>query len=100
PQGTLFGRNVTGGAVLLVPQKPTDKLEGYVEGSLGNYDMWRTQAVINLPLADTFRVRVGVDRMKRDGYLENAGNFGDGKFGNRGMGDTDYWAARLSVIGD
>jgi iron complex outermembrane receptor protein len=41
PQGTLFGRNTTGGAILLVPTKPTDKLEGYLEGSLGNYNMHR-----------------------------------------------------------
>src|ERR1700741_3647076 len=71
PQGTLFGRNTTGGAVLFVPQKPTDKLEGYIEGSIGNYDMLRAQGVINLPLADTFKVRLGFDRMTRDGYLHN-----------------------------
>ncbi len=100
PQGTLFGRNVTGGAVLLVPQKPTDKLEGYVEGSAGNYDMWRVQGVINIPLSDTFRIRAGVDHQDRHGYLKNVGNFGDGKYGNRGLGDVDYWAARLSMVGD
>ncbi|MBV1686885.1 TonB-dependent receptor plug domain-containing protein [Novosphingobium sp. G106] len=49
PQGTLFGRNTTGGAILLVPQKPTDKLEGYVEGTAGNHDQWRVQGVINIP---------------------------------------------------
>ncbi|TCM16614.1 TonB-dependent receptor-like protein, partial [Novosphingobium sp. PhB165] len=49
PQGTLQGRNTTGGAVLLVPQKPTDNLEGFVEGSIGNYDLRRVQAVINIP---------------------------------------------------
>ncbi|MEJ5976310.1 TonB-dependent receptor [Novosphingobium sp. PS1R-30] len=100
PQGTLFGRNVTGGAVLLVPQKPTDNLEGYIEGSAGNYDMWRTQGVINIPLSDTFRVRAGVDHMDRKGYLRNAGNLGDGDFEGRGLGDVNYWAARLSMIGD
>ena len=36
PQGTLFGRNTTGGAVLLVPQKPTDEFEGYLEANGGN----------------------------------------------------------------
>ena len=35
PQGTLFGRNTTGGAVLLVPVKPKDEFEGYVEGTVG-----------------------------------------------------------------
>src|SRR5262249_16693242 len=37
PQGTLFGRNTTGGAILLVPQKPTHTFEGYLEGSGGDY---------------------------------------------------------------
>ena len=50
PQGTLFGRNTTGGAVLLVPQKPTDEFGGYVEGSVGNHDMQRIQGVLNVPL--------------------------------------------------
>jgi iron complex outermembrane receptor protein len=95
PQGTLFGRNTTGGAVLLVPQKPTDKLEGFVEGSVGNYNMWRGQGVINLPLSDTFRVRFGVDRMKRSGYLQNTSGVGPKDFN-----DVNYTAFRLSVVGD
>ena len=41
PQGTLFGRNTTGGAVLVVPRKPTDRLEGHIEGSAGSYGMLR-----------------------------------------------------------
>jgi iron complex outermembrane recepter protein len=95
PQGTLFGRNTTGGAVLLVPKKPTDQLEGYVEGSLGNYDMWRTQGVLNVPLADTFKVRLGIDRMKRDGYLKNHSGVGPDALGN-----VDYIAARLSIVAE
>jgi iron complex outermembrane receptor protein len=99
PQGTLQGRNSTGGAVLLVPVKPTDRLEGYVEGQIGDYDLRRVQAVLNVPLAETFRVRLGVDRNKRDGYLKNAGNIGFGPFGNAG-GSVDYVAGRLSIVGD
>jgi len=95
PQGTLFGRNTTGGAILLVPQRPTDNLEGYVEGSIGNYDMRRVQAVLNVPLADTFKVRLGVDRQKRDGYLHNRSGIGPKDFA-----DTDYVAARLSVLAE
>jgi iron complex outermembrane receptor protein len=98
PQGTLFGRNSTGGAVLLVPKKPTDKFEGYVEGSGGDYSMWRLQAVVNVPLSDTFKVRLGLDHMDRKGFLKNVGRFGDGQFGNRGMGDVNYWAGRLGIL--
>ncbi|MBW8784361.1 MAG: TonB-dependent receptor [Novosphingobium sp.] len=100
PQGTLFGRNVTGGAVLLVPKKPTDKLEGYVEGSAGNYNMWRLQGVVNIPVSDSFKLRAGFDHMDRHGYLKNIGNFGDGHFGNRGLGDVNYWAGRVSAVLD
>jgi iron complex outermembrane receptor protein len=95
PQGTLFGRNTTGGAVLLTPRKPTDRLEGYVEGSIGNYDMRRIQAVINVPLADTFRVRFGVDRMVRDGYLHNISGIGPSDFA-----DVNYWAFRASILAE
>ncbi|MCW1431623.1 TonB-dependent receptor [Novosphingobium sp. JCM 18896] len=95
PQGTLFGRNTTGGAVLFVPQKPTHDLEGYVEGSIGNYDMKRVQAVLNLPLADTLRVRLAVDRQKRDGYLKN-----DSGIGPKNLADVDYLAVRGSLVAD
>jgi iron complex outermembrane receptor protein len=95
PQGTLQGRNTTGGAILLVPQKPTDKFEGYVEGSYGNFDMKRVQAVVNVPINDTFRIRAGIDRMKRDGYLDNQSGIGPDRLAN-----TDYIAARVSVVAD
>jgi iron complex outermembrane receptor protein len=95
PQGTLFGRNTTGGAILLVPQKPTDKLEGYVEGSIGNYDMRRVQAVLNVPLSDTFKVRAGLDRYVRDGYIHNLSGIGPKDFN-----DANYWSARLSILAD
>ena len=95
PQGTLFGRNTTGGAVLLVPNRPTDRLEGWVEGQVGNYDMRRGQAVLNVPLAETFKVRLGVDRMKRDGYLRNHSGIGPDR-----LADTDFIAARLGIVAD
>lgn len=95
PQGTLFGRNSTGGAILLVPQKPTDRFEGYVQGSIGDYDMRRVEAVLNAPLADTFKVRLAIDRNERDGYLHNRTDIGPKDFGN-----VNYFAARLSVVAD
>ena len=95
PQGTLFGRNTTGGAVLLVPTKPTDLLEGYVEGTYGNFDQKRVQAAINVPLAETFKVRIAVDRNKRDGYMKNHSGVGP-----KDYNDVDYTYARLSVVAD
>ncbi|MDG2003300.1 MAG: TonB-dependent receptor, partial [Novosphingobium sp.] len=95
PQGTLFGRNTTGGAILLVPKKPTDRLEGYVEGSYGRYSQRRFQAVLNAPLSDTFKIRAGVDWNKRDGYLKNNSGIGP-----KAYRDVNYVAARLSVLAD
>lgn len=100
PQGTLFGRNTTGGNVMLVPNRPTGKLEGYVEGGLGNYNMQRIQAVLNVPVMDSLRVRFGMDHQKRDGYLNNIGTLGDGIHPGKGMGDVDYWAGRFSMVAD
>lgn len=95
PQGTLFGRNTTGGAVLLVPRRPTDRFEGYVEGSLGNYDLRRVQAVVNTPLGESARLRIGFDRQVRDGYLKNISDVGPKDFA-----DLNYWAFRASLLVD
>ena len=95
PQGTLFGRNTTGGALLVVPQKPTAKQEGYGEVSFGNFGMKRIQAVENLPVSDTVRLRVGVDHQSRDGFLNNYTGIGDAR-----LGDVDYTAVRASLVVD
>jgi iron complex outermembrane recepter protein len=95
PQGTLFGRNTTGGAVLLVPRKPNDNLEGFVEGTIGNYDQRRVQAALNVPLAETFKVRFAVDRNKRDGYMKNHSGVGPDAFN-----DVDYFYGRVGVVAD
>src|SRR5581483_8948634 len=95
PQGTLFGRNTTGGAVLLVPQKPTSELGGYVEGSFGDFSMKRGLAVVNLPVNDNLRVRLGVDHQSRDGFMINTSGVGP-----RDFSDLDYTAVRASVVVD
>lgn len=95
PQGTLFGRNTTGGAVVLTPKKPTDEFEGYIEGSVGNYDMHRVQGVVNIPITDNLRSRFGVDYQERDGYLKNISDIGPSRFA-----DVDYVSLRASVVWD
>lgn len=95
PQGTLFGRNTTGGAVVVTPKKPTDEFEGYIEGSLGNYDMRRIQGVVNIPIADSLRARFGVDQQERDGYLRNISGIGPDRFA-----DMDYLSLRGSLVWD
>ena len=95
PQGTLFGRNTTGGAILVVPQKPTSKQEGYAEVSFGNFGMKRIQAVENLPISDRVRLRLGVDHQSRDGFLNNDSGVAPAR-----LGDVDYTAVRASLVVD
>jgi iron complex outermembrane receptor protein len=95
PQGTLFGRNTDGGAVLLVPQKPTEDFEGYVEGSVGSHDMREVQGVLNLPLSENVRLRLSVNDETRNGYENNVSGIGPSEFDN-----IDYTAARLSLVVD
>ena len=95
PQGTLFGRNTTGGAILLVPQKPTADRDGYAELSYGNYDMIREQAVFNTPLGDALRFRIGVDHQTRDGFVDNTTGIGPSKFNN-----VAYTSVRASLVAD
>ena len=96
PQGTLFGRNTDGGAVLLVPQKPTSDFEGYVMGGFGNYNMRQVQGVLNLPLAENVRARLAVNDETRKGFENNVSpGVGPSDFEN-----IDYTAVRLSLVAD
>jgi iron complex outermembrane recepter protein len=74
PQGTLFGRNSTGGAVLINPAKPTNTFEGYVKAGFVDVDKGTGetgQAVVNVPLSDTLALRAGIDVVNQDGYVKN-----------------------------
>nr|WP_086490714.1 TonB-dependent receptor [Novosphingobium panipatense] len=72
PQGTLFGRNATGGAVLYNSAKPSDKLEAALTGRVGNYDMWEGEGMLNVPLlADKILLRGAFDVIRKDGYIRN-----------------------------
>ncbi len=95
PQGTLFGRNTDGGAVLLVPKKPTSEFEGYVQGSYGNYSMNAVEGVLNVPLGDRVRLRLGANHEERNGYVNNISGIGPKDFSN-----TGYTAARLGLVVD
>jgi len=51
PQGTLFGRNFTGGAVLFTSVKPDENFGGYFSGRVGNYKSYQLEGALNVPLA-------------------------------------------------
>jgi iron complex outermembrane recepter protein len=74
PQGTLFGRNTTGGAILYYPTTPTYDLEGYAQASYGSFDARIAEAAINIPLADQkAALRISGQYQKRNGWTKNIG---------------------------
>ena len=71
PQGTLYGRNATGGVVNMLTAKPKDVFEANIRGEYGNYNTFKARGMINMPLGDTLALRVAGTYLKRDGFGEN-----------------------------
>jgi iron complex outermembrane recepter protein len=71
PQGTLFGRNTTGGALNLTSNRPTDEYEGLLKVSLGNYNQKTFEGMVNAPLSEAVGLRVAARYGTRDGYFRN-----------------------------
>ena len=90
PQGTLFGRNTTGGAVNIITNKPTDDLSGSILLGIGNYDRREVTGVLNAPIAEGVAVRIAGEHEQHDGYGENV-------FLHRGVGDDNYDHVRGTV---
>ncbi|MEG3123829.1 TonB-dependent receptor [Sphingomonas sp. GB1N7] len=74
PQGTLFGRNTTGGALLVYGKAPSYIFGGYAEATYGSYDERTFEGAINVPIiADAVALRVAGQITRRDGYTKNIG---------------------------
>jgi iron complex outermembrane receptor protein len=71
PQGTLYGRNATGGAVNFVSRKPTPEWDGWVRGSYGNYTSTKLEGAIGGPIADGLAFRATAVKADSDGWMEN-----------------------------
>jgi len=82
PQSTLFGKNVSVGAISIVTKAPNFKWGGYGEVTLGNYGEIAAKASINAPLSDTIAVRLSGSVDQRSGYTLNTGPTG-GLINNR-----------------
>lgn len=110
PQGTLFGRNATGGLVHYISHKPNlEEIEGFIETTYGrfdsaaNADQVRIEGAFNTPITETLAARVAFMWNKHEGYLKN--NFPDGQFGGvpgdgagANLGDDDTLAGRATVL--
>ena len=89
PQGTLYGRNSTGGVVNITSKKPkTDKVEGYVALEAGDYKKMKAEAAINVPVTDTFAGRLAFVSTKTDAYTHDSAGY---------RGSQDGIATRLQL---
>lgn len=71
PQGTLYGRNAAAGVVNLVPNQPGDYNEGFVRARLGDYSLFRVEAMGNAAVSDNFWIRGNILSNHADGYVTN-----------------------------
>ena len=92
PQGTLFGRNTTGGAVLFSARKPSDDFNGYLEGSFGNLNLRRVEGAVNVPVVDdVLMVRVAGAYNDRRGYTRDV-------VWNKWRDDEHWYTGRIGVL--
>jgi len=95
PQGTLFGRNSTGGALLLTPRTSGDEFGGYVDARVGSYNMAHIEAGFDLPISDALKMRIAGRSLDRDGYQSNVA---DNELRcSDCYGDEDSYGGRLVV---
>lgn len=72
PQGTLFGRNSTGGTINVITARPTSTNEGRITAEIGNYNLFAANGFANFAITDTLDGRLSFDVRSRDGYRNNA----------------------------
>lgn len=89
PQGTLYGRNATGGAVNVITTQPKlGETSGFVDFSYGNYDAIKANAALNVPLGEKVALRVAAMLSKRDGTYSD------------GQGDEDIKGVRATLLAE
>lgn len=93
PQGALYGRNATGGAVNVITKGPSDQLDGFLRASYGNYDAVNLEGAVGAALAPGLSARIAARYENRDGFGKNVVNGDD-------IDDKNQFGARLSVRWD
>lgn len=79
PQGTLYGRNAIGGAINQVSKRPSQDFGGEIRAGYGNYDRYRIEGVVSVPVADNLRFKIGASHEDQSkGFIKNIGPANDG----------------------
>ncbi len=89
PQGTLYGRNATGGSINFITQMPQDSFSADIEGAYGSYSTKRAQGHVNLPI-ESAAVRLAFIASEGDGYIRNSAD-------DRKFAESDFWGLRASL---
>lgn len=96
PQGSLYGRNVAGGAVNVITKNPTDTFEAKAKVTGGNYNLQEFRGMLSGPIADSVNGRIAISQRTRDGWIENVASGSE-------LADQDNLSARgklAVVVGD
>ena len=93
PQGTLYGRNATGGVVNIITPEPTDQFKAGFRVGIGNYDLRETSIYVSGPISDNVRFRLSGDGLDRDGYVLNS-------FDGERIDDARRWGMRAALDAD
>jgi len=96
PQGTLYGRNATAGAINVITKQPKFDYEANGSVDVGNYGALTTSGMVNIPVSDTLAVRAAFQQSRHDGYVV-ALNKGPGTGGNDRY-DQDDKSARVQLL--
>jgi iron complex outermembrane receptor protein len=96
PQGTLFGRNATGGAISIITKDPTGVFGGHQDFTVGNYDAFRSKTHIEFPAIGPFSANLTYLHSQRRGDTRNLGggtqwNYGPGTNGAYGVETSPKW---------
>lgn len=90
PQGTLYGRNTTGGVINIITKRPSDAFEGFANATIGNYQSLKLRGAVNIPLGEAAATRFAGFYLTRGGYTTNI-------FNGEDIDDRDMYGLRSTT---
>lgn len=91
PQGTLYGRNATGGAINIINKKPTQEFDAYISGGVGNFDTYEVQGAVGGGFSDNVAGRLSVN------YQNQGTSYHDNRLTNSDFGDIESTSIRAQL---